>query len=195
MKVNLIIGIPNWLDRIFAWPVVAYRKRKYGYAYRRIKLGGGKYAKVDEYIYYKFGHLKWCTVGDDIKYAARIVEEAKSRRIITEYLHRKIMNADKGELIDHQNGDGLDERIANLRPATHSQNACNSRRDKTKTLSKYRGVSYSKRKMKWFAAIRDNRKKVWLGYFDNETDAAKAYDRAAKKYQGEFARLNFANTD
>ncbi len=92
---------------------------------------------------------------------------------------------------DHINTDSLDNRRANLRLATHSQNSCNSRRDKSKTLSRFRGVSFSKRKGKWFAAIRINGKKTWLGYFNDEEDAARAYDHAARKYHGEFAMLNF----
>jgi hypothetical protein len=193
MSSSITIKIPIWLDMTCVWPVLLYRWFKYGYTYRRIYLGEGQWAKVDEDIYYKFGHLKWCAVGDDgKKYAARIVEEANSRRIKTEYLHRKIMNPPEGLLVDHKNGDRLDDRLDNLRLATHSQNACNSRRDKTRTLSRYRGVSYSKRKGKWFAAIRNKGKKVWLGYFENEIDAARAYDEAAKKYQPEFGVMNFS---
>jgi hypothetical protein len=94
-------------------------------------------------------------------------------------------------LVDHINTDSLDNRRANLRLATPSQNSCNSRRDKSNTYSRYRGVSFSKRKQKWFAAIRANGKKMWLGYFETEIDAAKVYDDAAKKYHKEFAMLNF----
>jgi hypothetical protein len=84
-------------------------------------------------------------------------------------------------------------KFIRLRLATPSHNSCNSRRDKSKTYSRYRGVSFSKRKGKWFATIRHNGKKIWLGYFDDELSAARAYDEAAKKHHGEFARLNFAN--
>jgi hypothetical protein len=94
-------------------------------------------------------------------------------------------------LVDHRNNDGLDNRRENLRLATPSQNSCNSRRDKSNTYSRFRGVSFSKRKQKWFAAIRANGRKLWLGYFNNELDAAKAYDNAARRYHKEFARLNF----
>jgi hypothetical protein len=95
-------------------------------------------------------------------------------------------------VVDHRNTDSLDNRRTNLRLATPSQNSCNSRRDKSNTYSRYRGVSFSKRKQKWFAAIRANGRKLWLGYFSDEIDAAMTYDRAARKYHGEFAQLNFS---
>jgi hypothetical protein len=94
-------------------------------------------------------------------------------------------------VVDHTNTNSLDNRRSNLRLATPSQNSCNSRRDKSNTYSRYRGVSFSKRKQKWFAAIRANGKKIWLGYFKTEIDAARAYDRAAREYHKEFASLNF----
>jgi len=106
-------------------------------------------------------------------------------------MHREITKAPPGLLIDHINTDSLDNRKANLRLATPSQNSCNTRRDKSNTYSRYRGVSFSKRKQKWFAAIRTDGKKLWLGYFDNEIDAAKAYDNAARIYHKDFARTNF----
>jgi hypothetical protein len=67
----------------------------------------------------------------------------------------------------------------------------NRRKTSRKTSSRYIGVSFHKKKGKWMAVIGYKGKNVWLGRFDNEIDAAKAYDAAAKKYYGEFARLNF----
>jgi hypothetical protein len=94
--------------------------------------------------------------------------------------------------IDHINHNGLDNRKANLRPATPAENARYARYPKINTSSKYRGVWYDrKRPHKWRASIRVNRKRKHLGYFKNETDAAKAYDRAAKLYYKDFAVLNF----
>jgi hypothetical protein len=106
-------------------------------------------------------------------------------------LHREIMNNPDGLLVDHANGDGLDNRRTNLRLATHSQNQFNKRKTKSKTSSRFIGVYFEKRKNRWMARIHYHGKRIWLGSFKSEFDAAKAYDAAAKKYHGEFARLNF----
>jgi hypothetical protein len=106
-------------------------------------------------------------------------------------LNRVIMDAPPGLLVDHRNGNTLDNRRTNLRLATCSQNRINSQRDKSKTSSRYVGVSLEKGRGKWLAYISYNGKRIHLGRFDNELDAARAYDLAAVKYHGEFARLNF----
>jgi hypothetical protein len=105
-------------------------------------------------------------------------------------LNRVIMDAPPGLLVDHRNNDTLDNRRANRRLATCSQNRINSRRDKSRTSSRYVGVSLEKGRGKWLAYISYNGKRIHLGRFDDEIEAAKAYDEAAKKYHGEFARLN-----
>ena len=93
-------------------------------------------------------------------------------------------------LVDHRNNNGLDNRRDNLRLATSSQNNCNSRKRKN-TTSQFRGVCFCKAKGKWDANINLAGKRIWLGSFDSEIEAGKAYDEAAKKCHGEFARLNF----
>ncbi len=60
MKVNLTINVPNWLDRVCAWPVVMWRKWKDGEGYRKIELTDGKFAVVDEEDYYRLGNFGWC---------------------------------------------------------------------------------------------------------------------------------------
>ena len=87
--------------------------------------------------------------------------------------------------IDHINGDGKDNRISNLRLANGSQNQANQRK-KPGLSSRFKGVSWHRNYGKWVASGR-----LHLGYFDNEEDAARAYDRAISIIHGEFAVLNF----
>jgi hypothetical protein len=151
----------------------------------------GKFTIVDPGDFYFLNNFNWLTCGkNDNLYATRVIR-TQTGRLNTILMHKEILKAPPGLLVDHTNTDSLDNRRANLRLATPSQNSCNSRRDKSNTYSRYRGVSFSKRKQKWFAAIRANGRKLWLGYFDNELDAAKAYDVAAREYHKDFARLNF----
>jgi hypothetical protein len=194
MSAKLTISIPEWLDRICASPVMLYRKHKYGYSYRRIYLGEGKFTLVDQKDFYQFNNFNWCPrESGQNNYVIRVVSGHKNRTKIIS-LHREIMNPPKGILIDHRNGDGLDNRRDNLRRATNSQNGYN-RRKRTNTTSRFLGVYFNKKKRLWASSIKSHGKRVWLGYFKSEVDAAHAYDRAAIKYHGEFARLNFPRED
>jgi hypothetical protein len=190
MKVNLIIGIPSWLDRIFAWPVVVYRLLKYGYTYRRIPLGEGRFTIVEPGDFYRLNKYRWIAdgIGESIYAVRNIISANESPKFMR--MHREIMNDPKGFLVDHRNCNGLDNRRANLRLATYSQNACNNRKRKN-TTSVFRGVSFHTQKQCWGVHLQHQMKRVFLGYFDNEIEAAKTYDAAARKYHKDFARLNF----
>ena len=184
--------IINWLDRLFTFPLLAYRLLRYGYTYRRIYLGEGQWTIVDQQDYYQLGHFKWSVCGNDKNiYAARILSKTRSGRVISSFLHREIMNDPKGFFVDHRNGNGLDNRRDNLRLATRSQNSANKRKRKN-TSSRFIGVHFDKRSGRWCAGIKKNAKRYGIDYYDNEIDAARAYDAAAKKFHGEFARLNFS---
>ncbi len=184
------INVPNWLDKVCTWPVMLFRKYKYGYSYRKIYLGEGFWTILDRQDYYRFASFKWEIYGSDNKFYAVRGVMAGSSRTTTVRLHRLIMDCPKGLVVDHINGDSLDNRRANLRLATQAQNLYN-RKKKKNTSSQFIGVSFNKSHRYWCSQIRVNGKSVWLGSFDNEIAAAKAYDKAARMYHKEFARLNF----
>lgn len=94
--------------------------------------------------------------------------------------------------VDHINGNGLDNRRANLRPATHAQNQRNKGLQSNNT-SGFKGVCWDAPRGRWHAKICLNGRTIFLGRFDEAEEAARAYDAAAVRYFGEFARLNFRN--
>ena len=191
MSASITIRIPAWLDMLFAWPVMVYRWIKLGYTYRRMSLGEGRYTLVDSADYYRLNKYRWYAdgKGDNIYAVRNVISETENPKTIR--LHREIMNAPAGVLIDHRNNHTLDNRSDNLREATKSQNGGNKRPNKTKQTSQYKGVTFRKDIGLWTARIQKDGKSIWLGAFENEIEAAKAYDAAAKKYFGEFARVNF----
>jgi HNH endonuclease len=125
-----------------------------------------------------------------ICYAARWVK--RDGKSVTEYMHRFILGVTHPKTkVDHRNGYKLDNRRANLRLATPSQNGANAPKTLRKTTSRYRGVHWDARAKKWQAPLRIGGRKTYLGLFTDETDAARAYDTAARRHYGEFASCNF----
>lgn len=185
------IKVPNWLDFLFTCPLLAFRLLRFGYTYRRIPLGEGRFTIVSPRDFYWLNNFHWFPTGTGgLIYAVRHVYLPKGRMKMVR-MHREIMNFPKGLLVDHQNNNTLDNRRANLRLATSSQNLSNRRINKSKSSSQFRGVRFRKERGRWSAQITCNGKAIWLGNFDSETNAARAYDAAAKMYHKEFARLNF----
>ncbi|MGA2679201.1 MAG: HNH endonuclease [Sedimentisphaerales bacterium] len=184
------IKLQNCLDLIFASPILLYRLFRFGYTYRRIYLGEDKWTLLDVKDYYRLLIFKWIIYGNGTNlYAVRhqLIEPNKTKTV---YMHREIMNPPAGLVVDHRNCDGLDNRKDNLRFATHAQNTRN-RRKKKNGSSQFLGVYFNKEKSTWDSQLRHNEKRIWVGRFKTEIDAARAYDAAARKYHGEFARLNF----
>jgi hypothetical protein len=199
-NIQVVIDIPPWLERLLVLPVLLYRRIRYGYPFRKIPLTQGKFAIVDPADYPRLAKFKWrlCrTKGKNVLYAERSIRlpESSRKRGSGRYsrilMHRQLIHVPDGFVIDHINGNGLDNRRANLRLATVAQNAWNSK--KRNPVSGYKGVYFDRQKHLWRAAIVCNRKRIHLGYFKNKLDAARAYDTAAKKYHKEFASLNFKN--
>ena len=190
MSANLTLPIPVWLDLLFTWPVLLYRRIRFGYTFRRIYLGEGEWTILDVQDYYKYAKYKWSLGGNGQKYYAVRGTKNKDNEIEILRLHRLILPPPPGLIIDHRNGKGLDNRRTNLRPATQSQNMQNRKKRKNST-SKFIGVWFVKAKNRWESSITYQKKRIFLGRFKSEIEAARAYDRAALKYHKDFARLNF----
>lgn len=155
---------------------------------KRIPLTRGKFAIVDDEDYEWLNQWKWYAQKHHRTwYAKRAI--LKNGKLKTIYMHRQIVNAQKGQETDHKDGNGLHNQRSNLRFCTGSQNQMNKKMQKN-CSSEFKGVYLGNRLKRWRARIFLNKKQFHLGYFDKEKDAAKAYNKVAKKYFGEFARLN-----
>ncbi len=169
-----------------------YRKLRYGYPFRRIPLTQGKYALVDVEDYERVNQYKWHirrSNRSNTYYAARTVFVSKYNRKLVP-MHRFIINAPDGLEVYHINGDGFDNRKANLRLATGFQNARNKGKRNNARVSRYKGVKRNG-SGRWHAVINYNCQRIYLGTYNTEEEAARAYDTAARKYHKEFANLNF----
>jgi hypothetical protein len=192
VEYSIRIKIPFWLDYFLALPVLLYRRLRHGCFFRRIPLTKDKFAIVDPDDYYWLKKFKWFASKNGATYYAKrnVYSWANSRRCSVA-MHRLIIKAPDYLVVDHINYNGLDNREANLRLATHKQNTRHVIRTMNPGSSKYKGVSWYTREKVWAVKIMADGKTIRIGYFKDEVEAAKAYDTAAKKYHGEFAALNF----
>ena len=165
-----------------------FYSEEYGNVYR-VPLTKGQYAIIDACDYEVVSKYVWHAVYvESIQgyYAATNINFGRKRRPIP--MHRMIMNAPDDRLIDHINGNGLDERRGNLRECSYSENVRNSKISKN-NKSGFKGVNWSNVMKKWEAKIMVNRKKIHLGYYDTPSEAHEAYCAAALKYHKEFANF------
>lgn len=153
---------------------------------KEINLSQGKVAIVDDADFAELSRSKWFVTANG--YAIRNIRTGLLK-YTNETMHRVIMNPPAGMDVDHINGNKLDNRRANLRICTRSQNLRNSAAH-SDNASGFKGVSWFKPAQRWKARIWVDNKEKHLGYFDTPEAAALAYNEAAKKYHGEYARLN-----
>lgn len=161
---------------------------------KEIPLTKGCVAIVDDEDYDWLNQWKWHAAGPPQKrpYAARRVFVGDgSRRSSVTMMHYFLLPRLDGLYVDHMNGDSLDNRRCNLRYCTMAENNRNLSHHRD-GRSLYKGVSWSKSKNRWRASICIERRQTHLGYFASQELAAAAYDEAARRNYGAFARLNHA---
>lgn len=145
---------------------------------KRIYLNGGGFATVSNQDHSFLSRFSWKI--DDHGYPSARIR-----------MHQLLLNVPEGQVCDHKNRRKRDHRRRNLRPVTHAQNLYNARKRKGPTTSIYKGVSWHKRAGLWRAYCNVEKRHIHLGMFRSEIAAAKAYDRAARRYFPEHASLNF----
>jgi hypothetical protein len=149
---------------------------------RLIPLADGLYAYVDAADYEWLSQWNWHVTSGG--YPARSVRGGQV------FMHREIMQPPKGMVVDHIDGNKANNCRFNLRVCTRKQNQGNMQKQHG-TYSQYKGVSRSKGRDKWLAQCDFGGQHRWLGFHENEADAARAYDYAAVQECGEYARVNF----
>lgn len=155
-------------------------------------------AEFKKYFTYKAGNLYWLETSSNRRRKGEIAGSKHSQgywAIMLKgkmyYAHRIIFAMHHGyfpDFIDHIDQNRANNKIRNLRAATNSENGQNKR--PTKNSSKFKGVFWSVQKNRWAAHIKKDGVVTHLGFFHTEPEAAKAYNRSAKKMFGRFASLN-----
>jgi hypothetical protein len=148
---------------------------------KEIELTKGKVAIVDDSIFDILNSLNWFAVKSrNVFYAARHVNTVDGVQR-AEYMHHFIIGFPriKGMMVDHKDGDGLNNQRENLRIVTQRVNSSNrTARRNGKTYSKYIGVTWDKKRNKWIAQIRFSGKNKNLGSFNSEQEASAMYQEA-----------------
>lgn len=151
---------------------------------KEIKCTYGGIAIVDDEDYEKVSHLNQ---NDYSKYPRTFRKE--NGKLKSETIHRLILESKDGFVIDHIDGDVLNNRKSNLRYCLHKENGRNRKLGKNST-SGAKGVVWYKRDKKYQASIKVDGKHIYLGYFTKKEDAINAYNEASLKYFKNFGRLN-----
>jgi hypothetical protein len=158
---------------------------------KELPLSQGRVAIVDDEDYEYLSQWKWCYNNGYASRGLTAAEKRESGRKSGKVLmHREIMGHPKGMMIDHINGNGVNNQRSNLRICSTEENAKNQRIQRNNT-SGFKGVSWIKRDKKWRAVIYYNGKLRILGTFQIKEEAADAYDRAACELYRDYALPNF----
>lgn len=148
------------------------------------------YALIDDTDYKRVSRMRWHMVPR--KYATYAMgsykdgQTGKWKRI---FLHRFILKARPGLVVDHINHNGLDNRRKNIRACSSSENIINSKIKKSNT-SGFRGVCWDTHNKRWRAEITAKNKQIYIGIFKDKESAAKAYNSFAIKLHGKYAKIN-----
>lgn len=165
-------------------PLNRTAKRVAGRSWQEIPLTKGFVAIVDDDDFDEISKHNWhCSINSKVNIYARAIINRQQFK-----MHHLIIKKRNGLLIDHINGNGLDNRRCNLRLATREQNARNRRLHSNNT-SGHKGVSYRKTDKKFSAYIRVNGKRITLGMFKTIRPAIEAYREASKRLHGDFSNL------
>lgn len=150
-----------------------------------IALTNGGSAIVDAHRFEELNRFRWQHKDG---YAVRYSGTGRKQKRI--WMHRVVHGTPEGLETDHENRNRLDNRECNLRTATDAQTAYNAGKRSDGVTSRFKGVSRRNETGRWRADISVNCRRISLGLFDEEIQAAIAYNRAARKYHQEFAGLN-----
>jgi len=148
----------------------------------KISLGDGLFTVIDTSDYDKVSKYTWSANKNN--YATTTIDGS------TTLLHRLLIKPPVNMVVDHIDGDRLDNRKTNLRVCTQSENLRNQLKHCRSGTSKYKGVTYNREKGKWLARIRVRNIKYGLGSYYNELDAALAYNIGSVLLSPKFGRLN-----
>lgn len=160
---------------------------------RKIPLTQGKIALVDDEDYEYLMQWKWQAFYQQNTHsfiARRMTSKRKEGERKSIIMHRIIMNAQKGQIIDHINHDTLDNRKENLRFCTHSENMQN-RTIQSNNKARYKGIYWRKSRNCWEVRVHKNCKLKRVKCVHDKIEAALVYDEFAEEVHGEFAKLNF----